>query len=118
MSPICARLSIRLSRRELTASCQGFNLALFGIDGQDRALTVWPTRSMSWGWLRRRVGADVADVDHPFDAFGDLNEGAEFGEAHDRAFDLAADRKFLRYVGPGIARGSARGRATVGAHRG
>src|SRR5580704_1366875 len=48
-------------------------------------------------------GAHVADVNHAFDAFGELNESAEFGEAGDWAFDRRADGELTCYVSPGIA---------------
>src|SRR5450432_1889001 len=50
-------------------------------------------------------GSDVADVDHAFDAFGELHERAELGEIRDPAFDGGADLKALPDIGPGIAEG-------------
>src|SRR5690554_3011177 len=39
--------------------------------------------------------AHLRDVDQPVDARGDLDEGAEWGQAHDDAFDLAANIKLV-----------------------
>ena len=50
----------------------------------------------------RLVGADFADVDEAFDAFGDLHEGAEVHELGDGAFDLRADGELAWHFGPGI----------------
>src|SRR5579863_2525297 len=47
-------------------------------------------------------GAHVADVNHAFDAFGELNESAEFGEAGDWTFDRRTHGELRYYVGPGI----------------
>ena len=48
------------------------------------------------------VGADFADVDQAFDAFGDLDKGAEGHDLGDRAFDLRADGKLAGDVGPRV----------------
>src|SRR5277367_1334329 len=46
---------------------------------------------------------DLADVDHAFDALGDLKEGSEFREANDRAFDLYAGQQITCGLGPRVS---------------
>ncbi len=61
-------------------------------------------------------GADLADVDHAFDAFCDLHEGSELGEAGDGAFDYGAYGQLVGDLGPWIAEGllEAEGDAALG----
>src|SRR5208282_917539 len=49
------------------------------------------------------LGADLADVNHAFNAFGQLHEGAELCQVGYGPFDHRAWRKFLSRSCPGIA---------------
>ena len=66
------------------------------------ALTTCPTRSTSCWLVDALFGADVADVNHAFDSFGELHEGAELGQVGDGSFDRRSNLKALRDVRPGI----------------
>ena len=73
-------------------------LTLFGIDGQhlrpDRLADLHNFLRMVNALLR----AHVADVNHSFDAFGELYERSELGDADDRTFDHGTGGKLLRRV--------------------
>src|SRR5207245_6183793 len=49
------------------------------------------------------LGAEIADVDHAFDAVPQIHERAELHQAGYRAFDDTANRKLLLDFGPGVA---------------
>ena len=48
--------------------------------------------------------AHIADVNHALDAFGELHEGAELGDADDWPFNDRARGKLLRRIGPRISK--------------
>src|SRR5207253_44419 len=48
-------------------------------------------------------GAHIADVNHAFDALGDLNKRAKLRQVRHRAFDHRAHGKFAYHVSPGVA---------------
>ena len=52
--------------------------ALLGIDFQHLGLHRLPDLQHVLRMIDALLGADVADVDHAFHAFGELHEGAEF----------------------------------------
>src|SRR5262249_27161716 len=49
------------------------------------------------------VGANLAHVDHPFDALSELHKRAELSDARDRPLDHGAGRESLRRLDPRIA---------------
>ena len=49
------------------------------------------------------LGGDVADVDHPLDAFGQLDKRSELGQAGDASLGDGADWEFLHRLFPRVA---------------
>ena len=81
------------------------DLALFRVDGEDQRFDDLALAQHVAGMVDAAVGGDLADVDEAFDAFGDLDEGAEVHDFGDGAFDLGADGEFARDVEPGVGEG-------------
>ena len=48
---------------------------------------------------------DLADVDQPFNAVGQLDEGSEVHQLGDRSLDLGAHREVALDLGPGVGQG-------------
>ena len=76
-----------------------------GVDGEHLRLDDLAGAEHVLGMIDALVGADFADVDQAFDAFGELHEGAELHDLGDGAFDLRADGEFAADVGPGVGEG-------------
>ncbi len=85
-----------MERRELT---------LFAVDVEDLGLDDLADAEDVGGVVEALFGGDLGDVDEAFDAFGDLDEGAELGDAGDGAFDDGAGVDGFDDLGPGVAEG-------------
>ena len=69
------------------------DLALFRIDGQHLGLYHLARAQHVLRMVDALFGADLADVNQAFDAFGQLDEGAEVHQLGHRPFNLRADRE-------------------------
>jgi len=78
-------------------------LPFLRIDGQHLGPHQLPNLQHFLGVIDALLGAHIADVDHALDAFGELHEGAELGDADDWTFNDRAHGKLLRRIGPGIS---------------
>ena len=56
-------------------------LSPFVVDLEHQRFDGLPDLQHVLGMLNTLPGSNLTDVDHAFDAFGDLNEGAKLGEA-------------------------------------
>src|SRR5215469_252988 len=79
------------------------HLALLGIDSEHERLDDLADAQNFCRLADPLFGADLADVDHSFHAFGKLHEGAEFHQARYRTFDFRSHRKTLGHIDPRIA---------------
>ena len=81
------------------------DLALFRRDAEHLRFDDLADAQHVLGMIDALVGADLADVDEAFDAFGDLDESAEGHDLGDGTFDLGADGKFAGDVRPRVGEG-------------
>ena len=67
-------------------------LAFFLVQLEDKSFDDLADTQHIGGMIEAAVGNDLADVDQALNAFRNLDEGAEFSDASDRAFDDRAGR--------------------------
>lgn len=78
-------------------------LPLFLVDGKNLRLDLLAEPQSIRRVIKVLIDGDLADVDHTFDAFGDLQESSELGEAHDGPFNLRAGLQIARSLSPRVS---------------
>src|ERR1700683_2734526 len=76
---------------------------LFAVNLEHLRLHRLPDLQHVTGMADALFGANVTDMNHALNAFGNLHEGAKLSDADDRAFHHRANGKLLRRVDPGVA---------------
>lgn len=107
----CDDVALFVLREEVVEACWDHlldaeaQLAFFLVDVEDPGLDVLADAEFVRRVIQTFIRRDFADVNHGLDARGELDEGAECGEAGDLTLDDGTDGEAARSVDPGVSEG-------------